>query len=74
MKRLMINDNVTIHCYKHDGSIHRAWSRGIVLDVTDDYCILININILNTNFNNKTATIIITNIINTVNFTCFYYY
>ncbi len=33
---------VLIHCYKHDGSIHRSWSRGFVLEETDEHFIVIN--------------------------------
>ncbi len=46
MKRLNAYDRVLIHCYKHDGSIHRCWSKGFVLDVNEDYCVLINVNTL----------------------------
>lgn len=33
---------VLIHCYKHDGTIHRAWSSGFVLEETKDHFIVIN--------------------------------
>lgn len=33
---------VLIHCYKHDGSIHRSWSKGFVLEQTDEHFIVIN--------------------------------
>ena len=30
---LSVGDKVTIHCYKHDGSIHKSWKYAYVLDV-----------------------------------------
>lgn len=33
---------VLIHCYKHDGSVHRSWSSGFVLEETDEHFIVIN--------------------------------
>lgn len=33
---------VLIHCYKHDGSVHRSWEKGLVLEETDHHFILIN--------------------------------
>ncbi|MFR1627511.1 MAG: DUF402 domain-containing protein [Thomasclavelia ramosa] len=33
---------VLIHCYKHDGSIHRCWAKGFILDENDDHFIAIN--------------------------------
>ena len=31
-----------IQCYKHDGSIHRAWDEAVVLDVKKDYIVFGN--------------------------------
>ena len=25
-----------IHCYKHDGSIHRTWDEAVLLEIHDD--------------------------------------
>jgi protein associated with RNAse G/E len=38
----LIGKKILIHCYKHDGSIHRSWSKGFVLDETKDHIISIN--------------------------------
>ena len=29
-----------IQCFKHDGTVHRTWDRGLVLENTDDYIIV----------------------------------
>jgi len=31
---------VCISCYKHDGSIHRRWDRGFIVDENDDYIVI----------------------------------
>lgn len=31
---------LAVHCYKHDGSIHRIWDRGFVLENNDDFIII----------------------------------
>lgn len=38
----LIGRKILIHCYKHDGSIHRCWSKGFVLDETNEHIISIN--------------------------------
>ncbi|MEG2620546.1 MAG: DUF402 domain-containing protein [Bacilli bacterium] len=42
MKNMKIGDNYTIHCYKHDGTIHRSWDEAILLDVNKDYLVFGN--------------------------------
>ncbi len=37
MSDLKIGDSVFIQSYKHNGSIHRTWSKALVIDVTDDF-------------------------------------
>jgi len=32
-----IGEMVFVESYKHDGSFHRAWSKALVIDVTDEY-------------------------------------
>lgn len=32
-------DKIKIHCYKHNGKIHRIWEESTVLEETDDYLI-----------------------------------
>lgn len=33
---IKVGDKLTIHCYKHNGKIHRMWDEATILDVTDD--------------------------------------
>lgn len=42
MKNICIGDKYQIQCYKHDGSVHRAWEEAIVLDVQKDYIVFGN--------------------------------
>ena len=37
MEELKIGDSVFVQSYKHDGSLHRTWSKAIVIDVNDDF-------------------------------------
>ena len=36
MKELEVGDVLAIHCYKHDGKLHRTWDEATILDVTDN--------------------------------------
>ena len=29
-----------IRCYKHDGTLHRVWDRGLVLENNNDYIVI----------------------------------
>ena len=29
MNKTFVGQNILIHCYKHDGSIHRCWDKGL---------------------------------------------
>lgn len=42
MRKVEIGDKLLIHCYKHDGKIHRVCEETIVLEKTDDYLICAN--------------------------------
>ncbi len=42
MKNMKIGDNFIIHCYKHDGLIHRSWDEAILLDIHKDYLVYAN--------------------------------
>ena len=42
MSNSLVGKKVLIHCYKHDGCIHRCWSKGFILDENDDHFIAIN--------------------------------
>ena len=39
MKEYSKGDKLQIQCYKHDGSIHRAWDEAVVLDETEEYLV-----------------------------------
>lgn len=41
-----IGDLLVIHCYKHNGTIHKSWSSALVLDKTDEYLVLGSENVL----------------------------
>lgn len=36
MNNFKIGDRLKIHCYKHDGSLHRTWDEATVLDYNDE--------------------------------------
>lgn len=42
MKQPLVGKKVLIHCYKHNGNIHRCWSKGLVLEENDQSFIVIN--------------------------------
>lgn len=42
MNKTFAGQNVLIHCYKHDGSIHRCWDKGLVLEETKRHFIVMN--------------------------------
>lgn len=42
MKRICTGDKYEIHCYKHNGQIHRAWDEAVVLEVKKDYIVFGN--------------------------------
>ena len=35
----LLNKSFSVHCYKHNGKIHRTWDEVTVLDETDDYLV-----------------------------------
>ena len=39
---IKVGDKLQIHCYKHDGSLHRKWEEAIVLDIFPDYMVFGN--------------------------------
>ena len=45
---IKIGDKLEIHCYKHNGHLHRQWDEAILLDANDDYMVF---------GNNKTAVV-----------------
>ncbi len=42
MNNLKIGEKYVIHCYKHNGKIHRAWDEAILLEIHDDYLVFGN--------------------------------
>ncbi len=42
MENIRIGEKLTIHCYKHNGKIHRMWDEAVVLEITEDYIICAN--------------------------------
>ena len=51
---LKVGDTLVIHCYKHNGMIHKSWDIAYVLDVKDDYIVLGNENVLVTKEDGRT--------------------
>ena len=39
---IKIGDKLEIHCYKHNGHLHRQWDEAILLDANDDYMVFGN--------------------------------
>lgn len=39
MKEIKVGDQLTIHCYKHNGKLHRIWEEALVLDINDEMLI-----------------------------------
>lgn len=42
MKESLIGKEILIHSYKHNEKVHRSWSKGLVLEETNQYYIVIN--------------------------------
>lgn len=63
MEKLKVGDRLEIHCYKHNGTIHRTWNEAIVLSVTKDLLVCGNDNVLITEKNGRTHKTKETNII-----------
>lgn len=42
MKKMCIGDKLQIQCYKHNGSVHRAWGEAVILDFKRDYIVFGN--------------------------------
>ena len=39
---IKVGDKLEIHCYKHNGKLHRQWDEAVVLDIKDDYIVFGN--------------------------------
>lgn len=42
MKSIKVGDRLTIHCYKHNGKIHRTWDEATILDIKEDLLVCAN--------------------------------
>lgn len=51
---IKIGDTLVIHCYKHNGMIHKSWKLAYVLDIKEDYIVLGNENVLVTKQDGRT--------------------
>ncbi len=38
---LKIGDSVFVQSYKHNGSLHRTWSKALVIDVKEDFAVVV---------------------------------
>ena len=41
MEKLKVGDSVFVQSYKHNGSIHRTWSKAMLIDVLDDCYVVV---------------------------------
>lgn len=41
MNELKVGESVYIKSYKHNGSLHRTWSKALVIDITDEYLVVV---------------------------------
>lgn len=48
-----IGQQVTIQSFKHNGSLHRTWSKGTLIDITDDYWVVVTYKTLVVESNNR---------------------
>lgn len=51
---IKVGDTLVIHCYKHNGVIHKSWKSAVVLEVNDDFIVLGNENVLVTKQDGRT--------------------
>ncbi len=42
MRNMKIGENYMIHCYKHDGTIHRSWDEAVLIDTNRDFLVFGN--------------------------------
>ncbi len=42
MQKIKVGDKLQVHCYKHDGSLHRICDEATVLEISEDYIICAN--------------------------------
>ncbi len=42
MDKIKVGEKFQIQCYKHNGSVHRAWDEAILLEENEDYIVFAN--------------------------------
>lgn len=42
MNDIKVGDKLEIHCYKHNGKLHRQWDEAVVLEIKEDYIVFGN--------------------------------
>ena len=42
MEKVKVGDELTIHCYKHNGKFHRSWEEALVLYIDEEKIIVGN--------------------------------
>ncbi len=42
MENIKVGDKLEIHCYKHNGRLHRQWDEAVVLEINDEYIVFGN--------------------------------
>ena len=42
MNDIKIGEKLEIHCYKHNGRLHRQWDEAVLLDIQEDYMVFGN--------------------------------
>jgi len=42
VQTLNIKDKIFVQSYKHNGSLHRTWSKAYVIDTKEDYAVVVN--------------------------------
>ena len=41
-ENLKVGQKLEIHCYKHNGKLHRQWDEAVVLEINEDYIVFGN--------------------------------
>ncbi len=42
MKKIKVGGHYVIHCYKHDGRIHKIWEEAVLLEIGEEYLVFGN--------------------------------
>ncbi|MDD3392887.1 MAG: DUF402 domain-containing protein [Bacilli bacterium] len=64
MQKMCVGDKFQIHCYKHNGRLHRTWDEAILLETNKDYLVfgndktLVKTELENNTWNTKEPAII----------------